>query len=211
MLGGQSPFRMLRQILAEVEKRKGALSESQVNHAKLVREIKKLEDQTDDPVQAARYRKACVNITTLENKINGSFADLATLIEAYNNIKESQGISDEWDETSFEDAEKKHHVRRCFEMMYRNLLDGGRVQTSTIEYMQQFGVHPQICQKEVAGYIAYTEDRIERGEVLHANDLEDFLDEMGDKYWEGADKTSERLFGKKNFANKDFMYKTVTK
>ena len=211
MLGGQSPFRMLRQILAEVEKRKGALSESQVNHAKLVREIKKLEDQTDDPVQAARYRKACVNITTLENKINGSFADLATLIEAYNNIKESQGISDEWDETSFEDAEKKHHVRRCFEMMYRNLLDGGRVQTSTIEYMQQFGVHPQICQKEVAGYIAYTQDRIEQGEVLHANDLENFLDEMGEKYWEGADKTSERLFGKKNFANKDFMYKTVTK
>ena len=211
MLGGQSPFRMLRQILAEVEKRKGALSESQVNHAKLVREIKKLEDQTDDPVQAARYRKACVNITTLENKINGSFADLATLIEAYNNIKESQGISDEWDETSFEDAEKKHHVRRCFEMMYRNLLDGGRVSTSTIEYMQQFGVHPQICQKEVAGYIAYTDARIVGGEVLHANDLEDFLDEMGDKYWEGADKTSERLFGKKNFANKDFMYKTVTK
>ena len=211
MLGGQSPFRMLRQILAEVEKRKGALSDSQVSHAKLVREIKRLEDQTDDPVNAAKYRKACVSITTLEQKINGSFADIATLIDAYNNIKATQGISDDWDEEAFEDAEKRHHVRRCFEMMYRNLLDGGRVQTSTIEYMQQFGVHPQICQKEVAGYIAYTQDRIEQGEVLHANDLEDFLDEMGDKYWEGADKTSERLFGKKNFANKDFMYKTVTK
>jgi len=211
MLGGQSPFRMLRQILAEVEKRKSALSESQVGHAKLVREIKKLENQTDDLVQAAKYRKACVNITTLENKINGSFNDIATLIEAYNNIKETRGISDEWDEASFEDAEKMHHVRRCFEMMYRNLLDGDRVATSTIEYMQQFGVHPQICQKEVQGYIAYTEDRIAGGEILHANDLEDFLDEMGKKYWEGADKTSERMFGKKNFANKDFMYKTVTK
>ena len=43
------------------------------------------------------------------------------------------------------------------------------------------------------------------------DDLEEFLDEMGDKYWEGADKTSERLFGKKDFTNKDFMYKTVTK
>ena len=211
MLGGQSPYRMLRQILAEVEKRKGALSESQVGHAKLIREIKKLENQTDDPVQAARYRKACVAVTTLENKINGSFSDIATLIDAYNNIKEVRGISDEWDETSFENAEKQHHVRRCFEMMYRNLLDGNRVATSTIEYMQQFGVHPQICQKEVSGYIAYTDDRIMQGEVLHANDLEDFLDEMGEKYWEGADKTSERLFGKKDFANKDFMYKTVTK
>ena len=214
MLGGQSTYRMLRQILAEVEKRKGALSEAQVGHAKLVRDIKKLERLTaedDDPVIAAKYRKACVSITTLEQKINGSFADIATLIDAYNNIKETQGISDEWDEASFEDAEKRHHVRRCFEMMYRNLLDGGRVQTSTIEYMQQFGVHPQICQKECSGYIAYTEDRIAQGENLHANDLEDFLDEMGEKYWEGANKTSERLFGKKDFANKDFMYKTVTK
>ena len=214
MLGGQSPFRMLRQILAEVEKRKGALTESQVGHAKLVRDIKKLERLTaesDDPVIAAKYRKACVNITTLEQKINGSFADIATLIDAYNNIKATQGISDDWDEEAFEDAEKRHHVRRCFEMMYRNLLDGGRVSTSTIEYMQQFGVHPQICQKEVQGYILYTEERIVGGEVLHANDLENFLDEMGEKYWEGADKTSERLFGKKNFANKDFMYKTVTK
>ena len=211
MLGGQSPFRMLRQILAEVEKRKGALSDSQVSHAKLVREIKRLEDQIDDPVNAAKYRKACVSITTLEQKINGSFADIATLIDAYNNIKATQGISDDWDEEAFEDAEKRHHVRRCFEMMYRNLLDGGRVSTSTIEYMQQFGVHPQICQKEVQGYILYTEERIVGGEVLHANDLENFLDEMGEKYWEAADKTSERLFGKKNFANKDFMYKTVTK
>ena len=209
MLGGQSPYRMLRQIMAEVEKRKGALTEAQVNHAKLIKEIKRLEDKTD-PVQQAQYRQKCVSIVTLENKINGSFKDIATLIDAYNNIKETQGIVD-WDEEAFENAEKMHHVRRCFEMMYRNLLDGGRVSTSTIEYMQQFGVHPQICQKEVAGYIAYTDDRIVKGEVLHANDLEDFLDEMGEKYWEGANKTSERLFGKKDFANKDFMYKTVTK
>ena len=209
MLGGQSPYRMLRQILAEVEKRKGALTESQVKHARLVKGIKGLENTTD-LVQQAQYRQKCVDIVTLENKINGSFKDIATLIDAYNNIKQTQGI-DEWDEEAFENAEKKHHVRRCFEMMYRNLLDTGRVCTSTIEYMQQFGVHPQICQKEVVGYIGYTDDRIARGEILHANDLEDFLDEMGEKYWEGADKTSERLFGKKNFTNKDFMYKTVTK
>ena len=210
MLGGQSPYRMLRQILAEVERRKGALAESQVNHAKLVKEINELEGETD-PVEAATYRKACVSITTLEGKINGSFKDIAILIDAYNNIKETQGIGDEWDEESFENEEKRHHVRRCFEMMYRNLLDGGRVSTSTIEYMQQFGVHPQICQKEVAGYMAFTDDRIMQGEILHANDLEDFLDEMGEKYWKGADKTSERIFGKKNITNKDFMYKTVTK
>ena len=211
MLGGQSPFRMLRQILAEVKKRKGALSESQVTHAKMVREIEKLENKTDDPVEAARYRKACVNITTLENKINGSFKDIATLIDAYNNIKETRGIGDEWDEEAFENEEKKHHVRRCFEMMYRNMLDGGRIHTSTIEYMQQFGVHPQVCEKEVKGYIAFTEDRIAQGEIPHANDLEEFLDEMANKYYKNVDQTCERLFGKADFTNHESMYKTVTK
>ena len=95
--------------------------------------------------------------------------------------------------------------------MYRNLLSTGKMALSTLEYMQQFGVHPQICEKEVAGYIAYTEDRIAEGAIIHANDLEEFLDEMGEKYKESADKTSERLFGKKDFTNKDFMYKAVVR
>ena len=209
MLGGQSPYRMLRQILAEVEKRKGAIAASQINHAKALKEINRLEGKTD-PVDSAKYRAACVGLVDLENKINGSFTDLAILIDAYNYVKENNGIVD-WDEVEFEKEEKRHHVRRCFEMMYRNLLDSGTISTATIEYMQQFGVHPQICRKEVGGYIAYVDDRIATGEILHANDLEEFLDEMGDKYWEGADKTSERIFGKKDVTNKDFMYKTVTK
>jgi len=210
MLGGHSPYRMLRQILAEVEKRKRALADAQIGHAKLLRDLKRWEGRTETII-AAKYRAACVEQEEMENKINGTFKDIATLIDAYNSIKEKQGIPDEWDEESFENEEKKHHVRRCFEMMYRNLLNTGKMALSTLEYMQQFGVHPQICEKEVAGYIAYTEDRIAEGSIIHSNDLEEFLDEMGEKYKEAADKTSERLFGKKDFANKDFMYKAVVR
>ena len=39
MLNGHSKYRLLRQILAEADKRKAALAQSQVNHAKLVQEI----------------------------------------------------------------------------------------------------------------------------------------------------------------------------
>ena len=42
MLNGQSPYRMMRQIMSEVEKRKLALSESQVNHAKVLKDIDRL-------------------------------------------------------------------------------------------------------------------------------------------------------------------------
>ena len=209
MLCGHSPYRMLRQILAEAEKRKGALASAQVSYAKALKRIEELKD-SDDPIKQARYREAIVNLATMEQKINGSFGDLATLIEAYNNIKEKNGITD-WDEEAFEAEEKKHHVRRAFELMYRNLLDGGKMSTSTIEYCQQFGIHPQICMTETSGYVSYTAKRISEGEILHSNDLEEFLDEMADKYYKNADKTAERLFGKADFTVSDYMYKTVTK
>ncbi len=209
MLVGQSPYRMLRQILAEAEKRKEALAEAQVNHAKAVKRIEDLKD-SDDPIKQAEYRKNCVNLAGMEQKINGSFSDLATLIEAYNNIKEVNGIED-WDEEAFEKEEKRHHVRRAFNLMYRNLLDKGKMSTSTVEYCQQFGVHPQVCLAEVSGYINYSNKRIADGQLLHSNDLEEFLDEMAEKYYKNADKTAERLFGKADFTVSDHMYKTVTK
>lgn len=203
MLNGQSPYRMMRQIMAEIEKRKMALAEAQVSHAKTLRDIEKLEHK-DDPVSQAKFRQKNVSIQMLESKINGSFKDIATLIDAYNNIKEKHGI-DEWDEESYEREEKKHHVRRGFELMYRNLLDGGRAQTATIEYLQQHGVHPQVALTEVSGYVKYTSDRIANREIIHSNDLEEFLDEMANKYYNNVDKTAERLFGKSEFINTEYM------
>ena len=166
-------------------------------------EIIELQD-SDDSVSQAKVRQKRFNLDQLENKINGSIKDIATLIDSYDNIKKNYGI-DEWDEVAFEKEEKRHHVRRGFELMYRNLLDGGRASTSTIEYMQQYGVHPQLALTEVSGYIKLTANRIAKRENLHSNDLESFLDKMADKYYKNADITAERIFGKADFLNTDYM------
>lgn len=203
MLNGHSPYRMLRQITAEVEKRKMALSEAQVSHAKQRVKILELEGE-DDPVSEAELKAARHGLVMMENKINGSIKDIATLIDSYENIKAKNDI-DEWDEEAFEREEKRHHVRRGFELMYRNLMDGGRASTATIEYMQQYGVHPQVAMTEVSGYLKYTAQRIANHELLHSNDLEEFLDKMADKYYQNADKTAERIFGKADFINPEYM------
>lgn len=203
MLNGQSPMRMMRQVMAEIEKRKMALAEAQVSHAEVLVEIEELETMTD-PVSQAKFRQKNVSLQMLESKINGSFKDIATLIDAYNNIKAKNGIED-WDEATYESEEKRHHVRRGFELMYRNILDGGRAQTATIEYLQQYGVHPQVALTEVSGYVQYTAKQIADGNILHANNLEEFLDQMADKYHVNVDKTSERIFGKADFMNKEYM------
>ena len=208
MLNGHSPHRLLRQVLAETEKRKMALAEAQVGHAKALEKIQKLQDKLfldpDDNVLNAKLRAAFVSIEMMESKINGSFKDIATLITAYNNLKENYGIED-WSEEEFEESEKKHHVRRGFELMYRNLLDGGRASTSTIEYMQQYGVHPQVGFVEVQGYIAVVNELISKQQIPHSNHLEEFLDAMADKYYKESDKTTERIFGKTDITNTDIV------
>ena len=208
MLNGQSPMRMMRQVMAEVEKRKMALAEAQVNHAKQLEEIEelqtKLQDDPDNNLLNAKLRQVMVGITTHESKINGSFKDIAVLIDSYNAIKENNGIED-WDEEQFEREEKRHHVRRGFELMYRNLMDGGRASTATIEYMQQYGIHPQVGLAEVQAYMNSVTDRMNNGVMLHANDLEDFLDAVADKYWTNANATSERIYGKQDTINTDIL------
>ena len=208
MLNGHSPMRMMRQVLAETEKRKMALAEAQVSHAKALRNIEKLQDKLfndpDNNVISAKLRAAFVGIEMMESKINGSFKDIATLINAYNNLKENHGVTD-WSEEEFEESEKRHHVRRGFELMYRNLMDGGRASTATIEYMQQYGVHPQVGFTEVQGYIKLVNDMIASKQIPHSNHLEDFLDEMADKYYKETDKTTQRIFGKDNIVSPEIM------
>lgn len=208
MLNGHSPHRMLRQVLAETETRKMALAEAQVSHAKTLEKIQKLQDKLfldpDNNVLNAKLRAAFVNIEMMESKINGSFKDIATLITAYNNLKENYGIED-WTEEEFEDSEKKHHVRRGFELMYRNLMDGGRASTATIEYMQQYGVHPQVGYTEVSAYINMVNDLINKNQIPHSNHLEEFLDAMAAKYYKESDKTTQRIFGKDNITNTDIL------
>lgn len=208
MLNGQSPMRLLRQILAEVERRKMALAEAQLSHAKLVAEIKELSDSGCGPVQEAELRLKNINLDIMESKVNGSIKDIATLIDAYDSIKATHKI-DEWDEKSFEDSEKWHHIRRGFELLYRNMIQSGRAHEATIEYLQQYGVHVQIALAEVGVYISSINQAIESGNMVTASSIEDFLDAMATKYKHCADEASIRLFGKADFTNSDYMMRNV--
>lgn len=207
MLNGQSPMRMLRQIAAESEKRVMALNEAQYNLAKQESEVKKLESKKKrTTVEEAELRMKQTNGEMLLNKVNGSIKDLATLAEAYDNIKTKHGI-EEWDEMTYEYEEKKHHIRRGFELLYRNLIEVGRPKEATIEYLQQYGILIQVALVQTKKFIDSIEKIIANEEYPHANILEDWLDNIANNFHESADITSERIFGKKDFTNREYMLK----
>ena len=207
MLGGHSPLRMLRQVTAEVEKRKNALYEAQHNVAKKQEEIDVLEEKQNlTSVEKAELIKLKHDVNQINNKANGSLKDIATLADAYDNIMSNNRIKD-WNEEDFENEEKGHHVRRGFEMLYRNLVEYSRAKEATLEYLQQYGVHAQMAITEVSGYITHASNLIKEKRILDATHLENFLDEMKDKYVNNADKISNRLFGRDGIINKAYMEK----
>ena len=205
MLGGHSPLRMLRQVTAEVEKRKNALYDAQHNVAKKQEEIDVLEEKQNlTSVEKAELIKLKHDVNQINNKANGSLKDIATLADAYDNIMSNNRIKD-WNEEDFENEEKGHHVRRGFEMLYRNLVEYSRAKEATLEYLQQYGVHAQMAITEVSGYITHAGNLIKEKRILDATHLENFLDEMKDKYVNNADKISNRLFGRDGIINKAYM------
>jgi|TARA_Y100000310_G_scaffold298767_1_gene333020 hypothetical protein len=207
MLGGHSPLRMLRQVTAEVEKRKNALYDAQHNVAKKQEEIDVLEEKQNlTSVEKAELIKLKHDVNQINNKANGSLKDIATLADAYDNIMSNNRIKD-WNEEDFENEEKGHHVRRGFEMLYRNLVEYSRAKEATLEYLQQYGVHAQMAITEVSGYITHASNLIKEKRILDATHLENFLDEMKDKYVNNADKISNRLFGRDGIINKAYMEK----
>ena len=120
------------------------------------------------------------------------------LIDSYNaKDKEKNGI-DDWDEEAFEREEKRLERAEALNLQDRNLMEGGRASTATIEYMQQYGIQLPSRTCRSTRYMNNVTDRMNKGIMLHANDLEDFLDGLADKYWTGADTTTERIYGKKD-------------
>ena len=192
MMNGHSPMRILRQILAEVDAKKRALSDAQVSYATLEENIQKLEDK-DNPtkVELCELRALFVNKQDLERNINGSFKDLAVLMDNYDRVKKLHGI-EEWDE-------------HTFELLYRTMI---QQQTSTegpTEYLMQYGVHPQTAMAECSGYIVHSQERIKNGELLTGKDCEEFLDAMSHKYAHCADEVSKRLFGEEDIISPNYM------
>lgn len=203
MLNGVSPMRQLKQILAEIEKRESALADSQIRYIKLIECKDLFESDDSEKLRQAKQRLNDYNISMLESKISGSIKDLSTLINTYERLIKKHGIEN-WSEYDFELAENKHHIRRGFELLYRNLMEFGRPKDSSLEYLQQYGVHPQKARLEVMNYIQKVEHMLEENEELNSVDLEEFLNEMSEKYLYCAEVISAYMYDEEKLTVEEF-------
>ena len=187
-----SPYRTLRQCLAEIEKRKKAVQEAIFNLRK-------------DKIKAERFRASGDDLDLIEAEqlelkiaesqlyVEGALKDIASFQESYTQVRDAHNIPEDWDESDFEKAEIEHHVKEAFLHAYRDIMSHKSLGMGTLEYLDQFGIHPYTAQHEVMAYISSFEEARKQGRFPSIKNLYAWLDNMCDKYKNEYTASMERI------------------
>lgn len=158
MLADASPFRVIRQCLAQIEAKRGALKEAVFRRKKDLVKLEHLCKRNDED----DYRRALTKIKIEELEIDlidstlyieGALKDLASFQSAYQQVCKNHNIPENWDEVDAEKLEVEFHLRMAFLHGYRDIMAHGRLGMGTLEYLQQFGVHPHLAFSLIEKYI----------------------------------------------------------
>ena len=211
MLQDTSPYRVMRQCVAEIENRRTAVKEAVF---RLKRQRVELQQMLENIEALADHQRELmqIDIEEVASKIEdsmlyleGAFKDIASFQSAYIQVRDNNGIPDLWDEADFEEAEPTSHVRFAFLLAYRNAMSAGRMDAGTLEYLHQFGVHPREAWNEVNAYIQRA-DKEQHG----YEEFETWLDDMQEKFGENYKKSMARI-GLTNIVDDIAVYKEVGK
>ena len=173
----ESPYRMMRQCLAQIEKKRQAVEEAHFNTMTNRVKIKDLRVKGDElsMIEAAKMEHGeHRNLIYIE----GALKEIAVFQEAYDEIRKNHNIPENWDERDAELAEIRHHLRQAFRQSHRDMILTGTITQGNAEYLEQYGIHLQTARNVIAKYIATCEKLIEEGDVPNINHLYEFLDKV---------------------------------
>lgn len=190
-----NPYRFLHQCLAKIESRRSAIRENQYRLRKLQIEISQLQLQkkellyvcteTDTKTQlqisllTLEIEEKAVSLNDAMLYLEGALKEIAVYQDSYKQIKVNHNIPDKWDEKDFEEAEIEHHVKMAFLNGVRDIISSGRLNMGTLEYMQQFGIHPITAASIITNYLEDCNDNIRKKESFpNIKHLNEFLDSV---------------------------------
>lgn len=218
-----STYRVLRTILAQIERRQMAISENYVNlkkdYVKLA-ELRKQYEEEQDPIQKnlieAEIQQKLISISNSFIYLEGAIKEVGFMQDSYEEIKINKNIPDDWDEVDFEKEEIKAHIRSAFRNGIRDFLSSGKLNMGTCEYLEQFGISPIEAIFHITNYIEKCNLRLQ--EVTKTNDysklpdyddFHDFLDKMATLYKDAYKKACRRIGISDEIISKDFILMSV--
>ena len=206
-MAGDEPYRHLRQILAQIEKKKNAVEDASFKLRKDEIRKERLAEKDDE------ISKICIQELTVKAErhriyIEGAVKEIGMFQDVYDDIRETHGIPEKWDERDSEKGEIRHHIKMGFRTAFQELMCNGMVGRGSSEYLEQFGVHPQAARRHLHEYILANEELLNNGKEPNIEHFHNFLDAMADKY-KDAHKAVMKRIGLKNLIREDFIFREL--
>ena len=199
-----SPYRRLRQCMSQIERKRTALEESYFKMQKKQLQIK-LWYEKGDEMSVIRAKEAESGMIRQKDYIDAAFKEIATFQCAYDEIRESHNIPENWDEKDAELAEIDHHIKQAFRQAHRDMVNTGRIGLGNMEYLEQYGIHIQTATKIIADYITSEDEMISEGKLPTVKHLYAFLDRMAETFHDAHKDVMNRI-GIKELIKEDFLY-----
>jgi len=199
-----SPYRRLRQCMSQIERKRTALEESYFKVQKKQLQIK-LWYEKGDEMSVVRAKEAESGMIRQKDYIDAAFKEIATFQCAYDEIRESHNIPENWDEKDAELAEIDHHIKQAFRQAHRDMVNTGRIGLGNMEYLEQYGIHIQTATKIIADYIASEDKMISEGKLPTVKHLYAFLDRMAETFHDAHKDVMNRI-GIKELIKEEFLY-----
>jgi len=154
------PHKNMRQVAAEIARKRQALNEAKWNQIRAEVKIRKIEEQLANPESLEYWTEVDLKVKLAEHQeklaegmsyIEGAMKDILALNELFEQLKSKV---DEFTEMDIERAESKAHLRRSIVQCIRDVRQGGSISKGEQEYLEQIGVNPMKMMLRIREYVA---------------------------------------------------------
>jgi hypothetical protein len=204
-----SPYRQMKQCLSQIDNKRNALIEAHFKTKKNKIKIEKWED-SENELDKVRAEEARVGIEQMRSSAENAMKEIGMYQDIYDEIRTSHGIAEDWDEEDFEASEIENAIRMGFRQSIQNLMSSGKIAISTVEYWEQFGIHPMVGEKLSREYMASVQKELDKNKHPSVQSLHIFLDQMVETF-KDEHKHSLKRIGVDAIVNHAYIYKKKKK
>ena len=195
----------MRQISAEMNRKRMAMSEAKFGYMKKLAEIKikraeMLKEEDENKKLLLEIESAELESQVKDGlvKMEGAMKEVETLAQMHDQLKEKLG---DITEEEFEKAQVQAHIKRAVMQAVRDVKECGKIKAGNAEYLEQSGLSTSAIYREI---LAFIEQESKSG-IGDTSMLHRFLDAIAEKYQGAINQQAEWLGFDANM-NMNFTY-----
>lgn len=189
---GDGPYHYMKQCAAQLDAKKSVLQSVYYKMKRNKIKLKKLENETDEE-SLLKIERIRLGMIESQTAIEHTMREITMYQQAYNEIAETYGIDDGWDEADFLKLEEENHIRMAFRLAIRRLMEQGSIDRATSEYFEANGIHPMSGERLARKYHQEVTEILDSGKAPAVDHFYNFLDRMVELFRGSHKKTMKRI------------------